>query len=39
VYGSGLIPLGRMIRYGLVLDLAGIVVILALVRLLAPLFR
>jgi sodium-dependent dicarboxylate transporter 2/3/5 len=39
VYGSGLIPLGRMIRYGFALDLAGIVVILALVRLLAPLLR
>src|SRR5918997_6587647 len=31
VYGSGLIPLGRMIRYGFALDLAGIGVILALV--------
>jgi solute carrier family 13 (sodium-dependent dicarboxylate transporter), member 2/3/5 len=39
VYGSGLIPLGRMIRYGLVLDLAGIVVILSLVRVLGPLLR
>jgi sodium-dependent dicarboxylate transporter 2/3/5 len=39
VYGSGLIPLGRMIRYGLALDLAGIVVILALVSALAPLVR
>jgi sodium-dependent dicarboxylate transporter 2/3/5 len=39
VYGSGLIPLGRMIRYGLALDLAGILVILTLVRLLVPLLR
>jgi len=39
VYGSGLIPLGRMIRHGLVLDLAGIVVIVTLVRLLSPLIR
>jgi solute carrier family 13 (sodium-dependent dicarboxylate transporter), member 2/3/5 len=39
VYGSGLIPLGRMIRYGLVLDLAGIVVIVSLVRALGPLLR
>ena len=39
VYGSGLIPLGRMIRYGLVLDLAGILVILTLVRVLGPLLR
>ncbi len=39
VYGSGLIPLGRMIRYGLVLDLAGIVVIVGLVRVLGPLLR
>ncbi|MGH7527942.1 MAG: SLC13 family permease [Gemmatimonadales bacterium] len=36
VYGSGLIPLGRMIRYGAMLDVAGIVVIVALVRALAP---
>jgi len=39
VYGSGYIPLGRMIRWGLLLDLAGIVVIIALVRLLTPLIR
>ncbi|HEX6105331.1 MAG TPA: DASS family sodium-coupled anion symporter [Gemmatimonadales bacterium] len=39
VYGSGYIPLGRMIRWGLALDLAGIVVILALVSLLGPLVR
>jgi sodium-dependent dicarboxylate transporter 2/3/5 len=39
VYGSGLIPLGRMMRYGLALDLIGIVVIVTLVRLLVPLLR
>ena len=39
VYGSGLIPLGRMIRHGLALDLAGMVVIVTLVRLLSPLVR
>jgi len=36
VYGSGLIPLGRMIRYGLLLDIIGIVVIVTLVSTLAP---
>jgi sodium-dependent dicarboxylate transporter 2/3/5 len=39
VYGSGYIPLGRMIRWGILLDLAGIVVIIALVRVLSPLVR
>jgi solute carrier family 13 (sodium-dependent dicarboxylate transporter), member 2/3/5 len=39
VYGSGLVPLGRMIRYGFALDLIGIVVIVTLVRLLVPLLR
>ncbi|MBA3258916.1 MAG: DASS family sodium-coupled anion symporter [Gemmatimonadales bacterium] len=39
VYGSGYIPLGRMIRWGLVLDLVGIVVVITMVRLLAPLIR
>jgi solute carrier family 13 (sodium-dependent dicarboxylate transporter), member 2/3/5 len=39
VYGSGYIPLSRMIRHGLALDLVGIIVIVTLVRLLAPLVR
>lgn len=39
VYGSGYIPLGRMIRWGLALDLAGIVVIIAVVRTLSHLVR
>ena len=37
VYGSGHIPLGRMMRWGFALDVVGIVVIIALVRLLSPL--
>ncbi|HEY0099790.1 MAG TPA: DASS family sodium-coupled anion symporter [Pyrinomonadaceae bacterium] len=39
VYGSGYIPLGRMIRYGLLLDVVGVVVIVAVVRLLVPFLR
>jgi len=39
VYGSGYIPLMRMVRYGLILDLIGIVVIVAAVSLLAPFVR
>jgi sodium-dependent dicarboxylate transporter 2/3/5 len=39
VYGSGYIPLGSMIRHGLVLDIVGIVVIVTLVRILVPLVR
>jgi len=39
VYGSGYIPLSRMMRYGVVLDIAGVVVIVTFVRLLLPLVR
>ena len=39
VYGSGYIPLTRMIRYGLLLDVAGIVVIITMVRLLSAVVR
>jgi sodium-dependent dicarboxylate transporter 2/3/5 len=39
VYGSGLIPLGKMIRHGLMLDLVGIVVIVGIVRLVGPLLH
>jgi len=39
VYGSGYISLGRMIRYGMLLDVVGAVVIVLLVRLLLPLVR
>jgi sodium-dependent dicarboxylate transporter 2/3/5 len=37
VYGSGFIPITRMVRYGALLDIAGVVVIVVLVRLLLPL--
>jgi sodium-dependent dicarboxylate transporter 2/3/5 len=39
VYGSGYIPLSRMMRYGVILDVAGTIVIIALVRLLVPVLR
>ena len=39
VYGSGYIPLSRMMRWGLALDVVGVVVIVTLVRLLSPLLR
>lgn len=39
VYGSGVVPLSRMMRAGLVLDIVGTVVIIATVSLLAPLIR
>jgi sodium-dependent dicarboxylate transporter 2/3/5 len=39
VYGSGYIPLGRMIRWGFLLDVVGVVVIIGLVRALSPLLR
>jgi sodium-dependent dicarboxylate transporter 2/3/5 len=39
VYGSGYVPLARMIRYGLLLDIVGVIVIVALVRLLVPFLR
>ncbi|MGH7580883.1 MAG: SLC13 family permease [Gemmatimonadales bacterium] len=39
VYGSGYIPLGRMIRWGLALDLAGVVVVVVVVRALSHLLR
>ncbi|MEW6325268.1 MAG: anion permease, partial [Nitrospirota bacterium] len=37
VYGSGLVPIRRMIRAGLLFDLAGFLVIWAGLRLLCPL--
>jgi sodium-dependent dicarboxylate transporter 2/3/5 len=37
VYGSGLIPIQRMIRAGILLDLVGFAVILAALRILCPL--
>jgi len=39
VYGSGYIPLGRMIRWGVMLDLAGMVIVVAVVRTLSHLVR
>jgi sodium-dependent dicarboxylate transporter 2/3/5 len=39
VYGSGYIPLKKMIRYGIVVDIVGVVVIVALVKLILPLAR
>jgi sodium-dependent dicarboxylate transporter 2/3/5 len=39
VYGSGHIPLRQMIKYGLLLDLAGVIVVVALVKLLVPFLR
>jgi sodium-dependent dicarboxylate transporter 2/3/5 len=36
VYGSGYVPISRMVRHGLVLDLAGIVVVIGVLYLLGP---
>ena len=39
VYGSGYIPLMKMVRYGILLDIIGAIVIIALVSTIAPLIR
>ena len=39
VYGSGYVPLTRMMRYGVVLDIVGVIVIVIFIRLLLPLVR
>ena len=39
VYGSGYIPLSKMVRYGLLLDVAGVIVVVTLVKLLVPILR
>jgi solute carrier family 13 (sodium-dependent dicarboxylate transporter), member 2/3/5 len=39
VYGSGYIPLGKMVRYGIILDVVGVVVIIALIKFLVPFLR
>jgi sodium-dependent dicarboxylate transporter 2/3/5 len=39
VYGSGYIPLMKMVRYGILLDIVGAIVIIVLVSLLAPFIR
>lgn len=39
VYGSGYVPLTKMMRYGFLLDVAGIVVIIGMVKLIGPFLR
>lgn len=39
VYGSGYIPLMKMVRYGIILDVFGVIVIIALLSLFAPFLR
>ena len=39
VYGSGMVPLSRMIRYGALLDVAGTIVIVAMVRMFSSFVR
>ena len=39
VYGSGYIPLMKMVRYGILLDVFGAIVIIVLLSLLTPFFR
>ncbi len=39
VYGSGRIPLAKMMRYGFLLDIAGVIVIISAIQLLLPLLR
>src|SRR6185369_8317685 len=39
VYGSGYIPLTRMLRYGLLLDVVGVAVIVGLIHYLTPVLR
>jgi sodium-dependent dicarboxylate transporter 2/3/5 len=39
VYGSGMIPLARMMRAGLILDIVGVVVVVVVVSVIGPLLR
>jgi sodium-dependent dicarboxylate transporter 2/3/5 len=39
VYGSGLVPMRRMASYGLMLDVVGVIVVVALVQVVVPLVR
>ncbi|MEA2708403.1 MAG: solute carrier family 13 (sodium-dependent dicarboxylate transporter), er 2/3/5 [Phycisphaerales bacterium] len=39
VYGSGYIPIGKMVKYGLLLDIVGVIVVVVVVKLLVPLVR
>jgi sodium-dependent dicarboxylate transporter 2/3/5 len=39
VYGSGYVPIMRMVRYGILLDVVGVIVVVVLVKLLVPMLR
>jgi sodium-dependent dicarboxylate transporter 2/3/5 len=39
VYGSGYIPIGRMVRYGFILDVTGVIVVTATITMLLPFLR
>jgi sodium-dependent dicarboxylate transporter 2/3/5 len=39
VYGSGYVPIGKMIKYGLLLDVVGTIVIVVLVKVMLPVLR
>jgi sodium-dependent dicarboxylate transporter 2/3/5 len=39
VYGSGYIPLSKMMRYGVLLDIIGVIVIVTLIKVLLPIVR
>ena len=39
VYGSGYIPITRMVKYGLILDVVGVIVVIVMVKLLVPMLR
>jgi sodium-dependent dicarboxylate transporter 2/3/5 len=39
VYGSGYIPIGKMIKYGFLLDVMGVMVVVVMVKLLVPFIR
>jgi sodium-dependent dicarboxylate transporter 2/3/5 len=39
VYGSGYIPIGKMVKYGFLLDVVGVVVVVVMVKLLVPWLR
>jgi sodium-dependent dicarboxylate transporter 2/3/5 len=39
VYGSGYIPIGKMVKYGFLLDVVGVVVVVAMVKVLVPFLR
>jgi sodium-dependent dicarboxylate transporter 2/3/5 len=39
VYGTGMVPLIKMVRYGIILDIIGAVVIIAAMATLVPILR